>query len=181
MLHGRQIKQAEQKQKAPQKSWLHWCSQRVNMASIVGPLEEHQEGPSAEHYLHKAETIFKPPCQNTCSRLLCLDPMHYYRTNAPLCYTDRKAMRGPWTVAVLLDRSSNWNAYSYLECSVSHGPAQTTFQHKTLFGTYISLIIQHLDLSRVTEFDHCTDRYLKLPTGLQVQPDIVALGKEIKD
>lgn len=42
-------------------------------------------------------------------------------------------------------------------------------------SAYISFIVHHLDLSGVTEFDHCADRHLKLPTSLQVQPDIVAL------
>lgn len=52
-------------------------------------------------------------------------------------------------------------------------------QNKVCFSTYVSFVILHLDLSRVTEFDHRADRHLKLPPGLQVQPDKVALGRRI--
>jgi len=45
--------------------------------------------------------------------------------------------------------------------------------------TYVSFIIQDLDLTRITELHHGSDRDLKFPACLQVQPDIVAL-KHIK-
>ena len=45
-------------------------------------------------------------------------------------------------------------------------------------GTHVSFIVQNLDLTRVAEFDHRSDRDHKLSARLQVQPHIVALGHQ---
>lgn len=82
----------------------------------------------------------------------------------------------PWASFPISLSYSTW-IMQYVRASIARRQSRSFSVSVHRFNTYRSLVVRHLDLTWVRKFDDRSDGNLKVPSSLQVQPDIVTLQK----